>query len=265
METKEKKKPVAKAAATPEIKKDVWEYKDRTYILKNNYEPLTYTIPIKHSIKYPLLWFDKEKGHNRELRYATNQSSIFVDEQKGPATLKHVIFEKGVLIVKKTNVVLQKFLNAHPQNDLMFYEYKPQVEATNEVEWIEMEIQALNLAKELEIDHLEAIMRVENGSKVSTMSSNELKRDALLFARSNPQVFVELATDENVQLRNLGIIAVEQDILKLSGDNRTFSWGKTNRKLFTVPFDEHPYSALAAWFKTDEGLEVFRSVEKNLK
>ena len=93
METKEKKKPVAKATATPKLEKDTWEYKDRTYILKNNYEPLTYTIPIKHSAKYPLLWFDEEKGHNRELRYATNQSSIFVDEQKGPVTLKHVIFE----------------------------------------------------------------------------------------------------------------------------------------------------------------------------
>jgi hypothetical protein len=32
----------------------------------------------------------------------------------------------------------------------------------------------------------------------------------------------------------------------------------------TVPFDENPYSAMAAYFKTDEGVEVFRSVEKNL-
>ena len=32
----------------------------------------------------------------------------------------------------------------------------------------------------------------------------------------------------------------------------------------TVPFDEHPYSALAHWFKTDEGMEVFKNVEKRL-
>ena len=32
----------------------------------------------------------------------------------------------------------------------------------------------------------------------------------------------------------------------------------------TVPFEEHPYSALAAWFKTDEGLEVFKTIEKKL-
>ena len=32
-----------------------------------------------------------------------------------------------------------------------------------------------------------------------------------------------------------------------------------------VPFDEHPYSAFASWFKTDEGMEVFSSIEKRLK
>ena len=42
-------------------------------------------------------------------------------------------------------------------------------------------------------------------------------------------------------------------------------WASNDRKLFTVPFDENPYSALAVWFKTDEGIEVFQQVEKKLK
>ena len=33
----------------------------------------------------------------------------------------------------------------------------------------------------------------------------------------------------------------------------------------TVPFDENPYSAFAAYLKTDEGVEVFKSIEKKLK
>ncbi|MBB18619.1 MAG: hypothetical protein CMP20_03995 [Rickettsiales bacterium] len=242
-----------------------WEYKDRRYILLNNYEPLTYTLPTRHTSKYPCVWFDSEEGYNRELRYATNQRSVFVDEQKGPVTLKHIVFEKGFLQVNKENPTLQQFLQVHPQNGKKFTEYNPQVIAHNEVDQIEMEIEALNLARELPLDHLEAIMRVENGTSVSKMSNKELKRDALVFAKRNPRLFVDLATDDNVQLRNLGIIAVEQGILKLSGDNRTFSWASNNRKLFSVPFDEHPYSALAAWFKTDEGLEVFKSIEKKLK
>jgi len=122
----------------------------------------------------------------------------------------------------------------------------------------------MNLAKSMDIDQAEAIMRVEIGSMVTKMSSKELKRDLLVFARNNPQLFIELANDENVHLRNIGIRAVEADIISLSGDNRTFSFGSTGRKLMTVPFDEHPYSALAAYFKTDEGMEVLNAIEKRL-
>ena len=78
-------------------------------------------------------------------------------------------------------------------------------------------------------------------------------------------MFIELANDENVQLRNFAIKASEAGIIKLSQDQRTFMWGTNNAKLMTVPFDENPYSAMAAWFKTDEGVEVYRSIEKNLK
>ena len=140
----------------------------------------------------------------------------------------------------------------------------PEQEAEWQVDSIEMELEAMNMAKAMDIDEAEAILRVEFGSKVSEMSSKELKRDLLVFARRNPDLFLDLATDENVHLRNIGIKATEAGIIKLSSDNRTFSYGQTGRKLMTVPFDEHPYSALAAYFKTDEGMEVLNTIEKRL-
>jgi len=85
-----------------------------------------------------------------------------------------------------------------------------------------------------------------------------------LFARSNPEMFIELANDDNVQLRNFAIRASEAGLIKLSQDQRTFAWGSNGRKLMNVPFDENPYSAFAAFLKTDEGVEIYRSIEKNL-
>jgi hypothetical protein len=107
-------------------------------------------------------------------------------------------------------------------------------------------------------------LRVELGSKVNEMSSKELKRDLLLFARSNPSLFISLANDENVQLRNFAIRAAEVGIIKLSPDQRTFTWGSNDRKLMNVPFDENPYSAFAAFLKTDEGVEIYKSIDKKL-
>ena len=133
------------------------------------------------------------------------------------------------------------------------------------MEDLEMEVLAMNHAMDMDIDFAEAILRVEIGSSVTNLSSKELKRDLVLFAKRNPRLFIELANDENVQLRNVAIIATENNIIKLSQDQRTFTWASNDRKLMNVPFDENPYSAMAAWFKTDEGLEVYKSIEKKLK
>ena len=250
----------------PKTLKDTWVIKDRTYIIADSNSPLTYTLQSKHSLRYPLLWFNKETGEQEELRYATNQNSPLVSQQKGQATLGHIIFENGILNVPKEKQNLQKLLSLyHPALNIRYTEFDPTLEAEDELEDIELEVMALNAALEMDIDQAESIVRVEVGSRVNKMSSKEIKRDLLLLARNNPSLFIELANDDNVQLRNIAIRAVEASIVKLSPDNRTFHWGENNRKLMTVPFDENPYSAMAAFFKTDEGVEVFKSIEKKLK
>ena len=123
----------------------------------------------------------------------------------------------------------------------------------------------MTAARSMDVDQVEAILRVEKGSIVNNMSSKELRRDVLLFAKKNPALFISLAKDDNVQLRNIAIKAQEVGVIKLSQDQRTFTWGSTDRKLMNVPFDENPYSAFAAFLKTDEGVEIFKSIEKKLK
>ena len=245
--------------------KPEWEIKPRTYIVKGNKQPLTLTIPGKHTRKSPLLYFDKDQSKQRELRYATNMNSPFTDEQKGEVTLGHITFRDGILSVPEENQILQKLLSLyHPLKDKKYFEFDSVEEAEDDLDIIEMEVHALNAAMEMDIDQAEAILRVEKGSSVSNMKSKELKRDLLLFAKRKPDLFLNLANDENVQLRNFGIKAIEAQIINLSQDQRTFHWSSNDRKLFTVPFDENPYSALAAWFKTDEGVEVYNSIEKRV-
>ena len=273
----EAKKPAAKKAApkaaaapapiaAPAKPVDTWVRKDRLYELSSERQPLVFTIPTVHSQKAPLLYFDEELGYSRELRYATNQRSCFVDEQDGNATLGRVVMRDGILRVPKENVTLQKFLSLyHPYTiEGIIKEYKPEQIAEDQVDTIEFELEAMTLAKDLDVDQLEAILRAQYGSEVSGMSSKEIKRDSLVFARNNPKLFLDLANDDNVMLRNIGIKATEMGLIKLSDDQRTFSYGTNGRKLMTVPFNEHPYSALAAYFKTDEGMEVLRAVEKQL-
>ena len=237
-----------------------WEIKDRVYYLKGGKKPLSRSIKSAN-----IFYFDKEKGYERELKYCQNQKTSFVDEMKGDQRLEHIVFRSGSLFVPKEKTVLQKLLSLyHPHRDKVFYEYKPAALAAEEIDVLEMQVDALTAARNIDIDMAEAIMRVEKGSEVSKLSSKELRRDLLVFARNNPKLFLELADDENVMLRNFGIRAVESGILRLSQDQRYFMWGSNGRKIMTIPFDEHPYTALAHWFKTDEGMEIYANIEKRL-
>jgi hypothetical protein len=243
-----------------EPKKPTWEIKDRVYNLKSSKKPISYMLRSSN-----IYWFDEEKGYQRELKYCENQKTPFVDEMKGDQRLAHIIFRNGSLFVEKEKTTLQKFLSLyHPHRNKIYEEHMPEVIAASEIETLELEADAIVIARELDIDMAEAILRVEKGSEVSKMSSKELKRDLLVFARNNPALFLELAADDNVQLRNFGIKAVELGIIKLSSDQRNFLWGSNDRKIMTVPFDEHPYTALAHWFKTDEGMEIYANIEKRL-
>jgi hypothetical protein len=216
-----------------------WEMKDRVYYLTTREQPLVFSLPSKHTQRKPLLWFDPVKGYQRELRLATNQPSPLADEQKGNATLGRIVFRDGALAVPKRFQSLQKMLSIfHPLKGVIYQEHDEVEVATYDLEYMEQEIEAL---------------------------TKEIKRDLLLFAKNNPTLFLDLVKDDNVQLRNFGIKATEANLIKLSPDNRQFTWASNGRKLMTVPFDEHPYTALAAWFQTDEGLEVYDNLEKRLK
>ena len=253
MEKQKKKAPVV---AQPQ-----WEIKDRLYELKMDSFPPVYIIKSRG-----LFYFDKEKGYEREIKYARNQQTPFVDEMKGHSKLGHIIFRNGKLFVEKEKVALQKFLSLyHPGRGQIFKEFNADEIATSDLDIIELQLEAMNLAKTIDVDQAEAILRTEIGREVTKMTSKELKRDLLVFAQNQPQLFLELATDDNINVRNTGIRAVEAGLIELSQDQRTFKWQSTGKKLITVPFDENPYSALAAWFKTDDGIDIFKTVEKRLK
>ena len=204
-----KEEPVVKKEEPQEPK---WKIKDRTYYLKGNRQPLSF-----HLKSSGIYWFDEKAGYERELKNTVNQRTPFVDEMKGDQLLEHIVFRNGVLTVPRNKTVLQKLLSLyHPHRDILYEEFVPAKRAADQLDYLELEIEALKTASEVDIDMAEAVMRAEIGSKVSKMSSKELKRDLLLFAKKNPKLFLDLVGDENVMLRNFGIRATEMGVIKLS-------------------------------------------------
>lgn len=242
-----------------------FEQKTRVYLLKGSRTPIRFMIPVKHTASKPLTYFDGQM--NRALRWATNQITPFVDEQDGVATIEPIVFENGKLVVNDYDVNLQKFLQIHPGFNKIFYEFDKEKDASDDLESMTTVLDAQVACKELSIDELEAVARVAlpKSARVSNMTSSELRRDMLIWARNNPKEFMTLIEDENLKLRNIAVRAVEMGILHIKDDNRTVVWGDDKRqKVVVVPFGENVYSALGMFFKTDEGLDVLQKITNKL-
>ena len=153
-ESKATNKMVEVVIEKPVDKKPKWEIKDRVYYLNNKKRPLSYMVK-----SAGIYFFDEKKGYERELKYCENQKTSFVDDMQGDQRLAHIIFRNGALHVPRNKQTLQKLLSLyHPHRDVLFSEYKPEIEAADELDFLEMELEALNIAQAIDVDTTEAIM-----------------------------------------------------------------------------------------------------------
>lgn len=235
------------------------------YILKGDTAPLSFILPSRHSKRYPLLHFDGST--NRALRYARNQKSPFEDEQDGNFILEPIVFEDGVLRVNKKDTVLQKFLELHPGNGVTFEEFDSEKDAAEELQDLNIELDALMLAREMGIDKCEAVVRSLIGSRVDMMSSQEIRRDAMVFARTNPMEFLKMVDDSRIKIANkvAQMFDVGMLITKNQGRDVYYNLSTNKKKLMTIPSGEDRNDALVAYFKSNEGMSKFAELEEQLQ
>lgn len=239
---------------------------DKIYKLTRNAAPLSLMLATRHTKRFPLLWFDPETEVNRELRYARNQKSPFVDEQDGNAIIEPVIFEDGFLRVSKSNQVLQKFLEVHPHNGIKFKELDKSKDAQDVVENINIEIDAMIEARSLSLPQLESLTRVLFSKDPSTITTDEMKRDILVYAKNEPIEFMSLVNDPVLKLQSTVHKLLEVGLIKYRNKNKeVFFNTKTNKtRLCTIPYGEDPIYIVSSFFQSDDGIESLKHLEKML-
>jgi hypothetical protein len=242
------------------------EIKNRVYKLTRNKAPLSCIIPSRSSKRSPLLYFDESQGINRALRYAVNQKSCFEDEQDGNVVVTPIIFEDGLLRVPKNNPVLQQFLHYHPLNGKKFEEVVVEKDAQKDLDVMTMQVDALVEAKSLSLEQMENIARVLFNTDIGKLSSAELKRDILVFAKNNPTVFLNAINDPELKLLSTVQKFFDNKVLSFRNKKRDVHYNLEGNKkrLVAIPFGENPIEFLASWFKSDDGLDVLDFLEKQI-
>ena len=238
---------------------------DKVYKLKIG-NPLSYTLASRNHPRFPLMWFDEKNNINRALRYCTNQKSPFEDEQDGNFIIEPIIFEDGFLRVPRTNPVLQQFLHYHPLNGNIFVEVDKEKDAAEEVQDLDLEIEALVEARQLSIEQIETLTRVMFGKDPSIVSTAELKRDILVFAKKDPREFLNILNDPELKFQAKVRLFFENKLLVLrNGDKEVwFNTATNKKKMLSVPFGEDPYEMVGHFLQSDEGIDSLKMLEATL-
>ena len=238
---------------------------DKVYKLKIG-NPLSYTLASRNHPRFPLMWFDEKNNINRALRYCTNQKSPFEDEQDGNFIIEPIIFEDGFLRVPRTNPVLQQFLHYHPLNGNIFVEVDKEKDAAAEVEDLNLEVEALIEARQLSLEQIETLTRVMFGKDPSTVSTAELKRDILVFAKRDPKEFLNILNDPELKFQAKVRLFFESKLLILRNGEKEvwFNTSTNKKKMLSVPFGEDPYEMVGHFLQSDEGIDSLKMLEATL-
>ena len=242
------------------------KYVAKTYRLTKEVAPLSYMLPTRNTKRFPLFYFDEDTGKNRALRYSRNQKSIYEDEQDGNVILEPIIFDDGLLYVPKSNQLLQQFLTYHPYNGKSFVEVDPKKDAAAEVEILTLEVDALIAAKELDITQLENMTRILYGRDPSLMTTEELKRNVLVYAKANPKEFLDIMSDPLLKLQANVQSFFDAGLLKEKTKGAIhFNLKKNKERLMIVPPGGDTRLLLTEYFQTDEGIPALKLLEKTMK
>jgi hypothetical protein len=238
---------------------------DMVFVLNRKNAPLSFMLNSRNTSSNPLMHWDGTQ--NRALRYAKNQKSPFEDEQDGQLVLEPIIFEDGSLFVPKTNPALQQFLMYHPGFNKTFSLLDNEKDAKEDIEVLNMEVDALIKAKELSLDMMVTIARVQLGIDVDKTSTPEIKRDVLVYARNYPEDFLMTIQDPSLKVQDTVARCFEETVLRMRNKNRDvyINLPKNKSRLLTLPVGEDRNYAVANYLKTDDGLPTLKMLESHLE
>tara|TARA_R110000744_G_scaffold124438_3_gene229955 strand:- start:1144 stop:1971 length:828 start_codon:yes stop_codon:yes gene_type:complete len=231
---------------------------------QGRYYPISYRLPSVDEI------FDEETGTNRKIKYVIGEQSIFEDEQtsKNPV-IGDIVFNNGQLIVPFQKPVLRKFLEASNYNQSnenripsmrrVFETLDFEKEAKEDLESLETEFQAIEMAMNVDPQEMVALCRVLGIN--TDRSMYEIKHDFMRFVKHNPFDFIESLSDPRIERKQVIMEALDNKIIVQNNVKRTVDWGGKNGQTISItPIGIDPIDNFIDFTFEKDGEEVYKRV-----
>jgi hypothetical protein len=119
---------------------------------------------------------------------------------------------------------------------------------------------------ELSVDQLETVARVLFGKDPSTMTTKELKRDILIFAKTKTSAFLDMLRDPLLQFQSNVQRFFDASLLTLRNNGKEvwFNTDTNKKKMMSIPFGANAVEEVSLYLKSDEGLDALKMLEISL-
>ena len=133
----------------------------------------------------------------------------------------------------------------------------------SEVDELNIEIDALSEARHLSIEQIEMLTRVMFGTDPSRLTTSELKRDILVFAKKEPKEFLNILKDPELKFQSKVRLFFENKLLMMRNNEKEvwYNTSTNKKKMLSIPFGEDPYQITASFLKSDDGIESLKMLE----
>lgn len=253
------------------------KYQDKIYQLTDDRSGEAFLL--KSGKNRKLLIFDEELGYNRAIRNCPNEKSIFIDEQSEHALVAPIIFERGILEVKKEDQITQKFLELHPDNVINGGAWFEEIDENKDAEaQIEFEDLVLDIKSEIRqtakkkdgILQLEMVTAVilNDITKASEMSEEAMKRVLYNEVDKDPYYFlddkgnVNIFDDSAMQRKYLVLRGLKDGVLVKSTNQKSILWGNTKEVIATSPRGVNIVDYFADYLASEEGMLIIEEMKK---
>ena len=209
--------------------------------------------------------YDSEKDTVRAIRYCPNEPSIYVDEQSPNGRRAHIIFSDKMLGVPASQPNLQDYLGKHPGNTKngggIFYEinYEKKTDTLLHDEFLIHD--AVSLIRDKSIDDLIPVILYLGISL--DQRNQEIRRELLIEAKSNPQAFIQLFDNPLVKMRASISLAASNGILKINQDG--VFWADSNRLILATPVGQDGVDMMTKFCLSEKGSLVHQEILKRLE
>ena len=218
--------------------------------------------------KKALLVYDEKLKIQREIRYARNQKSIYVDEQKGHVSTDSIWMEDGKMTVELEEQNLQAFLTATPDNGITFREVDVEANTDAEIEMMEREATAMDIAKKMTGEPMRAAVQVLLKKNINGMDPKHIRRELLIQAKHHPKAFMAAINDPNMESKAMVQSYFDANLIGYRNAKMVVHFNLADNKTRLYAFDqgvEDRIGVLTDYLMSSEGKEDLDLLELNVE